>query len=231
MALQELPLPVVHLAQPGGEKSALSGALDLLLVFTSCADGHCQPGRASACAGRALMRVPYWEHLLGLVERGCLEADFHTASEPALVQAHADLATYLATILVGLFDPARLALLRPGHCLPRSTTSLMWQPTCPPTPTPRPVVSSALPGEVNRTPQRLLFACVWLACASPSQLPRACVARLLPHSRWPWSLWSSTRRRPVRWTSSMPVGSSSIPSACRRPLSTGFRGDSAPGLV
>ena len=51
--------------------------------------------------------MPYWEHLLGLVERRCLEAD----CEPALAQAHADLATYLATILVGLFDPARLALL------------------------------------------------------------------------------------------------------------------------
>ena len=30
---------------------------------------------------------------------------------PALAQAHADLATYLATVLVGLFDPARLELL------------------------------------------------------------------------------------------------------------------------
>ena len=60
---------------------------------------------------RTLVRVPYWEHLLHLAQRGCLEADFHTASEPALAQAHADLATYLATILVGLFDPARLALL------------------------------------------------------------------------------------------------------------------------
>ena len=60
---------------------------------------------------RTLIRVPYCEHLLELVQRGCLEADFHTAIEPALAQAHADLATYLATILVGLFDPARLALL------------------------------------------------------------------------------------------------------------------------
>ena len=51
---------------------------------------------------RTLARVPYWEHLLHLAQRGRLEADFHTASEPALVQAHADLATYLATILVGL---------------------------------------------------------------------------------------------------------------------------------
>ena len=58
---------------------------------------------------RTLVRVPYWEHLLELVQRGCLEADFHTAIEPALAQAHADLATHLATILVGLFDPARLA--------------------------------------------------------------------------------------------------------------------------
>ena len=54
--------------------------------------------------GRTLVRVPYLEHLLELVQRGCEEADFHTASEPALAQAHADLATYLA-------DPARLALL------------------------------------------------------------------------------------------------------------------------
>ena len=39
---------------------------------------------------RTLVRVPYWEHL---VQCGCLEADFHTAIEPALAQAHADLAT------------------------------------------------------------------------------------------------------------------------------------------
>ena len=60
---------------------------------------------------RTLVRVPYLEHLLALVQRGCEQADSHTASEPAFAQAHADLATYLATILVGLFDPARLALL------------------------------------------------------------------------------------------------------------------------
>ena len=60
---------------------------------------------------RTLVRVPYWEHLLKLAQRGCLEADFPTTIEPTLAQAHADLATYLATVLVGLFDPARLALL------------------------------------------------------------------------------------------------------------------------
>ena len=61
-----------------------------------------EPALAPACT---LVRAPYWDHLLELVQRGCLEADFHTAIEPALAQAHADLATYLATILVGLFDP------------------------------------------------------------------------------------------------------------------------------
>ena len=88
---------------------------------------------------RALMRVPYWEHLLELVHRGCVEADFSRQ----VSRAHADLATYLATILVGLFEPERLALLPnaivdfrcPGRCLPRSTTSSGLQPTCPPTPT------------------------------------------------------------------------------------------------
>ena len=49
--------------------------------------------------------------LLALVQRGCDQADFPTAIAPALAQAHADLATYLATVLVGLFGPARLDLL------------------------------------------------------------------------------------------------------------------------
>ena len=59
---------------------------------------------------RVLARVPYLEHLLGLVQRGCAPADLPAAIAPALAQAHADLATYLATVLVGLFDPARLEL-------------------------------------------------------------------------------------------------------------------------
>ena len=60
---------------------------------------------------RTLVRVPYLEHLLTLVQRGCAPADLPTAIAPALAQAHADLATYLATVLAGLFDPARLELL------------------------------------------------------------------------------------------------------------------------
>ena len=47
MALQELPLPVVHLAQAGRRK----GALDLLLVFTtSLVSGQCVlPACEGAC--------------------------------------------------------------------------------------------------------------------------------------------------------------------------------------
>ena len=60
---------------------------------------------------RVLARVPYLEHLLALVQQGCAPADLPTAIAPALAQPHADLATYLATVLVGLFDPARLELL------------------------------------------------------------------------------------------------------------------------
>ena len=70
---------------------------------------------------RTLARVPYLEHLLALAQRGCEQADFPTASEPAFAQAHADLATYLATILVGLFDPARLDLL------PDSLADYCWR--------------------------------------------------------------------------------------------------------
>ena len=62
-------------------------------------------------ASPLLARVPYLEHLLGLVQQGCAPADLPKAIAPALAQAHADLATYLATVIVGLFDPARLALL------------------------------------------------------------------------------------------------------------------------
>ena len=58
-----------------------------------------------------LARVPYLEHLLDLVQWGCAPAD-PAAIAPALAQAHTDLATYLATVLVGLFDLARLELLR-----------------------------------------------------------------------------------------------------------------------
>ena len=69
------------------------------------------------------------------------------------------------------------------HHLPRSTTSLMLQPTCRTTPTPLPVGSSALPGGVITTPQRLWFARARSTCASRSQLSHACVVRLPPHSR------------------------------------------------
>ena len=59
---------------------------------------------------------------------------------------------YLATLMVGLFDQARLAALPealvdyqklgdpmwwPARCLHRSIIPLTWQPTCHPTPTPR----------------------------------------------------------------------------------------------
>ena len=68
-------------------------------------------GLEEQALARALARVPYLERLLGLVQRGCAPADLPTAIAPALAQANADLATYLATVLVGLFDPARLELL------------------------------------------------------------------------------------------------------------------------
>ena len=60
---------------------------------------------------RVLARLPYLEHLLGLVQQGCAPAQLPAACAPALAQAHADLATYLATVIVGLFDPARLGLV------------------------------------------------------------------------------------------------------------------------
>ena len=60
---------------------------------------------------RVLARVPYLEHLLGLVQRGCAPADLPAAIAPALAQAHADLAAHLATVLVGLFNTAGLELL------------------------------------------------------------------------------------------------------------------------
>ena len=50
---------------------------------------------------RTLARVPYLEHLLALVQRGCAPPEFPTAIAPALAQAHADLATYLAIVLSG----------------------------------------------------------------------------------------------------------------------------------
>ena len=60
---------------------------------------------------RALARVPYLEHLLGLVQQGCEPAQLPDACAPALARAHADLATYLPTLMVGLFYPACLAAL------------------------------------------------------------------------------------------------------------------------
>ena len=60
---------------------------------------------------RALARVPYLEHLLGLVQQGCEPAQLPAACAPALARAHFDLATCLATIIVCLFDHARLAAL------------------------------------------------------------------------------------------------------------------------
>ena len=60
---------------------------------------------------RVLARVLYLEHLLGLVQQECKPAQLPAACAPALVRAHADLATYLATLIVGLFDQARLAAL------------------------------------------------------------------------------------------------------------------------
>ena len=59
---------------------------------------------------RVLARVPYLEHLLGLVQQGCEPDQLPAACAPAFERAHADLATYLA-ILLGLFDRARLAAL------------------------------------------------------------------------------------------------------------------------
>ena len=63
---------------------------------------------APACV---LARVPYLEHLLAVVQHGCEPTQLPAACAPALEQAHADLATYLAMLIVGLFDQARLAAL------------------------------------------------------------------------------------------------------------------------
>ena len=60
---------------------------------------------------RVLARAPYLEHLLGLVQQGCETHQLPAACAPALERAHADLATYLAVLLAGLFDSARLAAL------------------------------------------------------------------------------------------------------------------------
>ena len=47
---------------------------------------------------RVLSRVPYLEHLLGLAQQGCEPAQLPDACVPAFARAHADLATYLATL-------------------------------------------------------------------------------------------------------------------------------------
>ena len=60
---------------------------------------------------RVLARVPYLEHLLGLVQQGCETHRLDAACAPAVERAHADLATYLAMLITGLFDHARLAAL------------------------------------------------------------------------------------------------------------------------
>ena len=60
---------------------------------------------------RVLARVPYLGHLLGLVQQGCESHQLPAACAPALERAYADLATYLAMLLAGIFDPARLAAL------------------------------------------------------------------------------------------------------------------------
>ena len=58
-----------------------------------------------------LARLPYWEHLLGLVREGLAEAAYSAAIGPALASAHADLTTYLAAVVVSLFDSTRLQAL------------------------------------------------------------------------------------------------------------------------
>ena len=44
------------------------------------------------------------------MQQECESAQLPTACAPALARAHADLATYLATVMAGLFDRARLAV-------------------------------------------------------------------------------------------------------------------------
>ena len=44
---------------------------------------------------RVFARVPYLEHLLGLVQQGCESHQLPAACAPALERAHTDLATYL----------------------------------------------------------------------------------------------------------------------------------------
>ena len=54
-----------------------------------------------------LARIPYWEHLLGLVRQGLPATAYSAAMDPALARAHADLFTYLAAVSVSLFDVHR----------------------------------------------------------------------------------------------------------------------------
>ena len=46
------------------------------------------------------VRVPYLEHLLALVQCGCEQAAFPTASEPAFARAHVDPASYFVGLLI-----------------------------------------------------------------------------------------------------------------------------------
>ena len=87
---------------------------------------------------RVLARLPYLEHLRGLVQQGCETAQLPAACAPALARAHADLATYLATVMVGLFDRARL------EALPQALAD--YQKSGGPN-----VVARALLGQINYT--------------------------------------------------------------------------------
>lgn len=62
-------------------------------------------------AAGPLARVPHWEFLLQLVRDGHISSELAGATGPAVADAHADLATFLAHLVIQLFDPALLQAL------------------------------------------------------------------------------------------------------------------------
>ena len=108
------------------------------------------------------------QHLLSLVQQGCESHQLPASCASTLERAHADLATYLAVLLAGLFDPARLAALPDALADYRQlgdptvvARTLLAQinytadvaANMPPHTHTTGVASSALPGERDRTPQ------------------------------------------------------------------------------
>ena len=185
---------------------------------------------------RVLARVPYLEHLLGLVQRGCEAHQLAAACAPAVERAHADLATYLAMLITGLFEHARLA------ALPEELADFrqLVDPT---------VVTRALLAQINYaadvaanmppdtyTTGSGIFRFGWRARQRSSTIvlrlrmvymylpqPIASCLRSPPEGTKPPLLAPVTfpAAAPARCTTCMLVGSSRTRSLLRAPLSTG----------